>query len=267
MKFATSAPPASDTTVAITSPSDGKPLPLDDYKKKANLTGESINFANPVEQQQAAAQQLAIREELTKSMTPQTKIGDAINSPEGLTGQLQIAPPSMTAKTPVQGAVEDDLAGAVGPPLVASDFLLTDGTSTSKTAQESVTATRIASLDIDLPERGVDYFFKSPRGNVTVTARSMPQPIISRWISVVVVAGLCVAFLFVWRIGCRLAKFRFGKWLGVILLALSGLYSLGGGTLPIYGAIALAAATALIIESIVRKICSSSSSNVTSLES
>lgn len=106
----------------------------------------------------------------------------------------------------------------------------------------------LGSLDIDLPERGVDYYFKSPRGKATVMVRPIETRSFSRWMSALITIGVCVA---VWGACwlvfafCRRNSLRI---IGLAFLLLAGLVSLVSGVLPVYGLIAVAASIILMVD-------------------
>ena len=64
-----------------------------------------------------------------------------------------------------------------------------------------VRATGLASLDVALPVRGVEYMFKTPRGDIQISARSVDQDFVSRMnrLAAVTIAfvliGLCIRLL------------------------------------------------------------------------
>jgi len=108
--------------------------------------------------------------------------------------------------------------------------------------------TGITSLDIQLPSRGVDFYFKSPRGGATVTARPVDAQSVSRWFSALVWLAIAVVGWFGGRvmlaIGSRAAAKTIAAW-GLLLV---GLVSLVTGTLPIYGLLAVCASIVLFVE-------------------
>ncbi len=112
----------------------------------------------------------------------------------------------------------------------------------------------LASLSIELPERGVDFYFKSPRGNAMVTARPIPQRSITHWLTALAALGLSAILWIGWFIGRRLGQSVIWRIIGFALLVLFGLYSIGMGVLPVFGLIALIAAAAMVVEYTIRLI-------------
>ena len=105
----------------------------------------------------------------------------------------------------------------------------------------------LSSLDIELPARGVDFYFKSPRGKATVIARPLESRSFSRWISVGVSIGVCVGILaacWIFSFVSRKPALRRTAIVGVLFF---GLVSLVSWFLPIYGFIALISSLILLI--------------------
>ncbi len=97
----------------------------------------------------------------------------------------------------------------------------------------------LASLDVDLPERGVEFLFTTARGEIEITARAFSDPLVERlvwlfWI-VVGVVGLLIAY---W-LARRIVPWLVGSQVGAGLLFLAGLFSLLLGVFPIAGLITL----------------------------
>ncbi len=126
------------------------------------------------------------------------------------------------------------------------------GQSTTTPATNELSIAALNSLDIELPSRGVSFYFKSPRGKVNVTARPLETRFISRWKSAVM--GIAIGFL-AW-LGCwiaiRISRQSTLRLLAKVGLFIGGLISITSGTLPIYGLIALVAALVLFTEGISR---------------
>lgn len=112
----------------------------------------------------------------------------------------------------------------------------------------------LSSLDIELPERGVDFYFKSPRGKATVIVRPLDTRSFSRWTSVAVTLGVCLGaaiacWLFAWL--WQKPSLRVAITLGLLI---GGWISLAAAFLPVYGLISLLAAFILILDWLTRKI-------------
>jgi hypothetical protein len=117
-------------------------------------------------------------------------------------------------------------------------------------AQPSNATPYLASLDIELPARGVDYYFKSPRGNVSVSARAIPRSDLNRGFGIIAIIIACSV---VW-LGAKairwFARSRIVKWVAIFTLVIGGCYSLVTGILPVYGTLALLIGITLIVASI-----------------
>ncbi len=119
-------------------------------------------------------------------------------------------------------------------------------------AENELSIAALNSLDIQLPSRGVSFYFKSPRGKVNVTARPLETRFISRWKSAAI--GIAIGLL-AW-LGCwivmRISRQSTLRLLAKVGLFIGGLISITSGTLPIYGLLALVAASVLFTEGISR---------------
>jgi hypothetical protein len=105
----------------------------------------------------------------------------------------------------------------------------------------------LASLDVELPQRGREYLFTTPRGDVEITARSVGAPFLGRFLR----AGLVLAAaLAAWGLYRFLRRRRMPRVeqrrLGALLLV-AGLASLIGGIFPIAGLIAAAGGVVLLV--------------------
>jgi len=112
---------------------------------------------------------------------------------------------------------------------------------------ESVLGSSLSSLEIELPARGTDFYFKSPRGKATVIVRPLESRSFSRWLSVAITLGVCLGvglacWFLIWlsqKPGLRL--------LATIGLLFGGLFSLVASLFPVYGLIALVASIVLLV--------------------
>ena len=114
--------------------------------------------------------------------------------------------------------------------------------------KESVLGSSLSSLDIELPERGVDFYFKSPRGKATVIVRALETRSFSRWMSVAITLGVCIgAGIACWFLAwlCQRPVLQFFATMGLLF---GGLISVVSAFFPVYGLIALLAGIVLIID-------------------
>jgi hypothetical protein len=111
----------------------------------------------------------------------------------------------------------------------------------------SVQPTGLASLDFDLPTRGVLYRFTMPRGESHITARAFSNALVRRLMELAAVVLLAMAAWFV----VRCIRKRSFAWLatpiGSTLLLCLGLLSICSGILPIIGWVAIVAACGLLV--------------------
>ena len=108
----------------------------------------------------------------------------------------------------------------------------------------------LTSLEIELPERGIDYFFSSPRGNAAVTVRPLVSKTFLKFESAMILFGICLGVWAVVSIGQRVEESKFLRVCAIVGLALAGLISVLSLTLPLYGLLAIGAAIALSIRAI-----------------
>ena len=122
-----------------------------------------------------------------------------------------------------------------------------NGQLASEVEKESGLGSSLSSLDIELPARGVDFYFKSPRGKATVIARPLESRSFSRWLSVGISIGVCVGIVVACWIFSWISRKPFLRRAAILCVILMGLLSLASWFLPIYGFIALLGAAILLI--------------------
>ena len=115
-----------------------------------------------------------------------------------------------------------------------------------------VFSSALSSLDIKLPERGIDFYFKSPRGKAKVVVRPIESQSVSRWISLLITLSVCVGGCLICWMLFRLSQNPILRLISTALLLLAGVISLGLGILPVYGLLSVAGSIALIINRIVQ---------------
>jgi hypothetical protein len=97
-------------------------------------------------------------------------------------------------------------------------------------------AAGLASLDFTLPERGQEFNFTTPRGQIEIEARPVAQSLLARLMGLAIVAGVIVV---VWLVARRPARefwrMLFGTVASGVLLAIIGLASIISGILPLAG--------------------------------
>jgi hypothetical protein len=105
----------------------------------------------------------------------------------------------------------------------------------------------LTSLDVELPARGREYLFTTPRGETEITAQSISEESLSR---LSVIGTIIAAALVVWllaRLYVRTRHNRFVRIASAAALVVVGVALLVTGTTPLYALIALAAAVAILI--------------------
>ena len=107
--------------------------------------------------------------------------------------------------------------------------------------------THLASLDIQLPERGREYFFTTPRGEVQIEAYGIRQSHTSRLAQLLVIAIGVSVLVVLYLVLRRLLPVLLSTTAGAILLILLGLISLITMLLPVLGLAALAIGTVQLV--------------------
>ena len=141
----------------------------------------------------------------------------------------------------------------LGKNLNGSSLGLDLGFAAGQSGKDSVVlSSALSSLDINLPERGVDFYFKSPRGKATVVVRPIETKSFSRWTSLLITLGVCVGGCLICWMLFRLFQNPTLRLFATAGLLLGGVISLALGILPVYGLLAMAGSIALIINRIVQ---------------
>lgn len=109
------------------------------------------------------------------------------------------------------------------------------------------TSTHLASLDVELPVRGVEFMFTTPRGDLEITATAVSSPLLARLTHLgLLLAGLLGIYLLA-RLCCLVCRRLKNTWLGTTLLLVAGAASLIAGVFPVLGLVLL---TLAIVRSI-----------------
>jgi hypothetical protein len=134
-----------------------------------------------------------------------------------------------------------------GPAEVAFDPYAVPG------AAEFSDQTHLASLDVELPSRGQEFFFTTPRGEVQIVAYGVSQPHISRLTQLLAVALGVVVLYVLYRILLRVVPTVLRTIAGAVLLILLGLLSLIAMTFPVFGLVALVVGTVQLIRHLIHR--------------
>jgi hypothetical protein len=109
-------------------------------------------------------------------------------------------------------------------------------------------AAGLASLDVDIPQRGSTFSFTTPRGQIEVTARPVAQSLVARMFSL---TGLAAVVLVVWLASRKPAREQWQRLCSTVscgvLLAVVGLLSVVTGIFPVTGLLLIAGGIALAI--------------------
>jgi hypothetical protein len=106
----------------------------------------------------------------------------------------------------------------------------------------------LASLDLDIPERGSAYYFTTPGKGVTITARPVTNDVVRRAVDLGWLIGIAVALGIVFAVTRRLSQSRRGLIVGAIVLILVGLAMMVTGKLPLFGLVLILGGILLIVD-------------------
>jgi hypothetical protein len=123
------------------------------------------------------------------------------------------------------------------------------GNDLKELSAEATKSAYMASLDVELPVRGREYFFTTPRGEVELSAQGVANKIYQRLYTVLSILAVAAFTWVIYVIGVRLTQTRLGALMVFSALLLFGTISLVQGYLPAYGALSLLAATVLVVSS------------------
>ncbi len=152
------------------------------------------------------------------------------------------------------GAAFGDVGGGGGlaqgsPTLDFAPSALPNDQPASGLADGGLRGAYMASLDVELPQRGREVLFMTPRGQISISAQSVSAEVYQRVVSILWILALAVAVWVGYRLYCLAARSRTGRvWLAAFL-AIAGAASLLLGILPIYGLLAVFAAIGLFLYS------------------
>jgi hypothetical protein len=138
------------------------------------------------------------------------------------------------------------IAGPTGP--LTGSALSLEISQSQIVVDEDLLGSALSSLEIELPERGLDFYFKSPRGKATVVVRPIEARSFSGWISVLITLGVCLGLWLIGWVVFRICKSSTMRVLATGGLLLAGLLSLVTAMLPVYGLLAVVASIVLFID-------------------
>jgi hypothetical protein len=97
----------------------------------------------------------------------------------------------------------------------------------------------LASLDVDLPQRGVEFLFTTPRGEIEITARAVSGSAVDRLQHLLAILATAVVLYVVYRVLRRIGPDLLNTMAGSALLVVLGGASLCLGLLPVVGVVIL----------------------------
>lgn len=165
--------------------------------------------------------------------------GEATNRP-ARTGRIMlggaVGQTDLPASGPAGGMGSGGMGSSNGVPIVG-DFSVAQPRDT-RTSSLNRTAF-MSSLDVEMPERGQEFLFSTPRGDAKLSMQGISQSVYQRLQTVV---GLVIAIAIislVYRTLRAIAQRTWGARLLAIGLMIGGVISLLSGYLPLYGCLAI----------------------------
>jgi hypothetical protein len=111
-------------------------------------------------------------------------------------------------------------------------------------------AAGLASLDVAIPQRGRMYRFTTPRGDLEITARSIPVAVLSRLYGLVaVLLAVCAVSALMTRRARQTWALLANSTVAALALAVLGLLSIVLGIFPVAGLLAVAGGIVIAIRS------------------
>ena len=111
-------------------------------------------------------------------------------------------------------------------------------------------AAGLASLDVAIPQRGRMYRFTTPRGDLEITARSIPVTVLSRFYGLIAISlTVCVLSALTTRRARRVWAILANSTVAGLLLVLGGLCSIVLGIFPVAGLLMVATGIFIAIRS------------------
>lgn len=155
---------------------------------------------------------------------------------------------SVSGPMPGGGAVTAATEGGAAAFHGDANFLAFDGSGVAPSIAG------LASLDVEIPQDGVEFLFTTPRGKVEILARPVSQSLVSRLWGI---GGLLAAIALLWiatRPGLRrIYAAVAGTLVFAIVLVVGGLASMVLGVLPLAGLIVALIGAGLIVRRIAHR--------------
>ena len=95
------------------------------------------------------------------------------------------------------------------------------------------------SLDVDLPERGQEYLFTTPRGDIAITAQTVSTSLVERLLRLLSLAAVILGLLLAYRLARFVGPRLLGSVAGNVCLLLVGVLSMLIGVFPVAGLLLL----------------------------
>ena len=104
----------------------------------------------------------------------------------------------------------------------------------------------MASLEVDLPVRGREFFFTTPRGEVELSGQAIATSVYQRLYAIVSVLAIGAACWLTYILSSKVVRSLWGASIVALALVCFGAFSLIQAFVPIYGGLAILAALMLI---------------------
>ncbi|HUG67389.1 MAG TPA: hypothetical protein VMM76_06540, partial [Pirellulaceae bacterium] len=125
---------------------------------------------------------------------------------------------------------------------MAGDVAMDDVSGVPASAGES----GLTSLDVALPERGVEYLFTTPRGDIQITAQSVSTEQVDRVLGLLGILAILVGLAVAYRIGQTIIAKVSTRTLALVMILL-GVVSIVAGVLPVLGIVLIVCGISLLI--------------------
>ena len=104
----------------------------------------------------------------------------------------------------------------------------------------------LVSLDVEMPQRGQEFLFTTPRGDLSITARAVDATLVDRGLRLAYVSSGLVAVWLGWALAVAAWR-RLGVRAGGLVLLLTGVVSVVTLVLPVVGLIAAVVGGTLVV--------------------
>ncbi|MEO8498669.1 MAG: hypothetical protein ABI614_26710, partial [Planctomycetota bacterium] len=111
--------------------------------------------------------------------------------------------------------------------------------------------TGLASLDVTLPERGVEYLFTTPRGDIEITAQNVSTEQVDRVLGLLGILAVLIVVVIACRLGRAVIAMTSSRTRAIISILL-GAVSFVGGVFPILGIVLIVVGIIMLLRGATR---------------